>query len=742
MQVHYGNQTYPATEERCQHFEALHRSALCISRHLESEVIMQQALEQVYKVLNVEAAAISIVDPESNELVIRAQRGLKSFAHRPVRLPKGVGLAWATLLNKETITIDSWEDEPRLAVPAFLEEHIRATILVPMFNNGNPVGVLSAMSRGNRTFTLKEQALLAGIAEHVANALHNAQLYEQAQQQSQECAFLFKLATTITPLRNIDQIAHEVLTQTLGYLNWPMGIVLTEDLESHTVVSQAQVGYASALQALTTRATDIGRSAAPILTSQAAHPILATMLHIPLHTANHMYGWLAFGTTESVEVHKHITDTLSAAGNYVSIVLENLHTYHKVLERERRSEILHTLTHTLTVDNACNISQQILRTLSQSISYEVGGILLTDRPLRVLYLRHKIASVEHAHIVSRLYRLAEVPADFEAQLTPENCIELHENGKPITPGQVLAFVEAPLTRGQDQIGAILLARHRPFTDYERQIFSTVAYQFGQVLLTTRLSEQVERQAQQLEVAYRQLDGCENEQRTILSDLVYKLNIPVTFLKSYAELLLDGSLGTLNQAQMQAVNHILKQAEFFTGLTHDLNMLAISADKLQYQPTAIADLLQRATHKVQSLLKNKNIALVTECDAGLPLLVVDPQRMGRVLEGLLGQAICVTPQGGKICLRVGQEDKAAVRLSIIANGGPSIPVDELDLIFKRLYHEKLERLYPGISIELALAKCIVESHRGTIGVQNNDGGGSTFHIVLPVHPQATAGKHSS
>ncbi|MBN2391786.1 MAG: GAF domain-containing protein, partial [Anaerolineae bacterium] len=142
---------YATLEKHQRQLEALRSVSLRVTRSLDLEWVMKQAVEAVCTVLGVEAAAISVVDPEREELVIRAQRGMKAFAHEPVHLPKGIGLAWETLLNRETIIIESWENESRLAVPAFLDEHISSTILVPMLINGEPMGVLSAMTRTNHT---------------------------------------------------------------------------------------------------------------------------------------------------------------------------------------------------------------------------------------------------------------------------------------------------------------------------------------------------------------------------------------------------------------------------------------------------------------------------------------------------------------------------------------------------------------------------------------------------------------
>lgn len=727
------DQLYATLDKQQRQFEALHSVGLRVSRSLDFEWIMQQAVEEVCHVLEVEAAAISIVDLERDELVIRAQRGLKSFAHEPVHLPKGIGLAWETIINKETIIIDSWENEPRLATPEFLEEHIRSTILVPMLTNGDPVGVLSAMTRENHTFTPDEQALLTGIADQVAIALLNARLYEQTRHQSQERAFLFDLAATITPLKNIDQIAHKVLEQTLHYLGWPVGVLLIENSENDMLVPQAQIGYASALQTLITHTKSMAQhpDAHLVITTDDPHHALSTMIHIPLQTRQHALGWLALGTQEPVEVSKYTRETLTAEGNYLGVALENIQLYQKMIERERGSGVLYSLTRAMTGHNILQMLQQMLEELSKGIPHQAAGILLTDQPLQILHLHHRMSPEQRADIISHLYAFLEVPEDFGATLMPENCIDLQEDKEPVMPDRPSAYLEIPIMQEERMIGGILLARHHPFTAHEQQLLSITAYQLGKAIMATQLFHQTQEQADGLQGVNRLLKEQEMQRINIFDDIAHELRNPVTFIQSYPELLLDGALGPLNDAQNQALASIQQHAELLARLVRDLGAMKVAdPEKLQYQYVDVTAMLHKAVDAVQTALKKKNIALDIACDADLPTMRIDLDRIFQVVERLLNNAIHFSPDEGTVRLSASRESETAIRIAV-TDTGPGIPQNELDSIFKRLYHGKLERAYPGIGIELALAQRIVESHGGTIGVESAETASSTFYITLPI-----------
>jgi len=572
---------YTALEKHQRQLEALRSVSLRLTRNLDAEWVMQQAVEAVCNVLGVEAAAISVVDTERDELVICAQRGLKAFAHEPVRLPKGVGLAWETLLNQETIIIQSWENEPRLAAPAFLDEQIRSTILMPMLINGEPMGVLSAMTRTNHTFTPDEQNLMAGIADQVAVALLNARLYEQTRQQAQERAFLANLTTAIAPLHEIEEVAQTALEDTLAYLGWPAGVFLVaaEDEDAETaphndaLIPLAQVGCDAHVQSLIS-GTDAcarrsGNQRIPVCHIHSEEQ--GATLHIPLQTRQRILGWMVLSTTERVHLPAQLQETLAAEGVCLGMALDNIQLHKQMRE------------HTAQLEE-----------------------------------------------MARLLREQEVQ------------------------------------------------RADTFDD------------LAQVLLN-----------------------------------------PLMFIQSYPELLLDGGLGSLNSAQNEALTSIQEYAQLLANMARDLGAMKVAdPEKLRLQLTDITALLTNAVDAARPEAEDKSIKLAVNVEADLPSILLDPQQILRAIEKLLNNAMRFTPPHGTVHIAARKDDDAMIRVAV-TDTGPTIPQDERELLFKRLYHGGLERAHPGAGIELALAQRIVESHGGATGIESGEEGGSTFYFTLPV-----------
>ncbi|MGC9394730.1 MAG: GAF domain-containing protein [Anaerolineae bacterium] len=724
---------YAALEKHQRQLEALRSVSLRVTRSLDPEWVMQQAVEAVCDVLGVEAAAVSVVDSEREELVIRAQRGMKAFAHEPVHLPKGVGLAWETLLNRETIIIESWENEPRLATPSFLDEHIRNTILVPMMINGEPIGVLSAMTRTNHTFTPDEQNMIAGIADQVAAALLNARLYQQTRQQSQERAFLFNLATAVAPLREIKHVAQTALEHTLEYLDWSAGVFLVTEDANVELIPLAETGHTDVVQRLIeeTRALTRHPESDHTLTFNINSDGKDARLHMPLQARQHTLAWLALSThrescTEDKCLPKHLRETLTAEGVYLGTALENIQLYQKMVERERANSVLYQMAHAMTGQDLPQMLQQMLKELAKGIPYEAAEILLTEQPLQVLHTHHSFTPEQLTEIESHLYAFLDVPEHIA-----ENRIVIQESLEPIDPPQPLAYLETPIVQGEATTGGIILARHEPFTAHEQRLLFIAAYQLGKAIMATQLFKQAQEQAEQLEQTTRLLREREMQRAHIFDDLAQEMRDPVTFIQSYPELLLDGGLGPLNEAQNEALTDLQEHAQFLAQMVRDLGAMRVAdPEKLHTEEIDIADLLHDALMTAQPAAKKKNIALATDIEANLPNVWLDPHQMLRGIEKLLNNAIRVTPPNEKVHLSAQREGAKMIRVAI-TDAGPEIPENERKLLFKRLYHGNLERAYPGAGIELALAQQIVESHGGAIGVESAKEGGGTFYFTLPV-----------
>ena len=116
--------------------------------------------------------------------------------------------------------------------------------------------------------------------------------------------------------------------------------------------------------------------------------------------------------------------------------------------------------------------------------------------------------------------------------------------------------------------------------------------------------------------------------------------------------------------------------------------------------------------------------------GIDPISMDVQRIGRVLNNLVSNALRHTPSGGKVSLQAEPLGKA-VRVSV-QDSGEGISAADLAHVFDRFYRGEKSRNQAtgGSGLGLAIAKGIVEAHDGQINVESNPGQGATFIFTLP------------
>jgi PAS domain S-box-containing protein len=128
-----------------------------------------------------------------------------------------------------------------------------------------------------------------------------------------------------------------------------------------------------------------------------------------------------------------------------------------------------------------------------------------------------------------------------------------------------------------------------------------------------------------------------------------------------------------------------------------------------------------------LAVGSSIVLESSVPEGLPPVLADSARIQQVLSNLVGNAVKFTPRQGRITVcaeHVGSE----IRFGVI-DSGPGIPPEQVPHIFGQFWQASSSDRR-GIGLGLAIAKGIVEAHKGTIWVESHVGLGSTFYFTLP------------
>ncbi|MEG2420710.1 MAG: HAMP domain-containing sensor histidine kinase [Oscillospiraceae bacterium] len=276
------------------------------------------------------------------------------------------------------------------------------------------------------------------------------------------------------------------------------------------------------------------------------------------------------------------------------------------------------------------------------------------------------------------------------------------------------------TRWLDQIGASV-----------RQM---VAGEEETLSLPRELSPvQTDLSALQDRLAFQKKEQQEFAQRKsdMVAFLAHDLKTPLTSVVGYLSLLEEKP--DLTPAQREQYTHVAleksRRLQELLGEFFDISRMDLQAEETEKTPIQLSILLEQLADEFFPQFSEKELTCQTKIASGLTVRG-DPDRLARVFDNVLRNAVSYSEPGGTIQLTATQNGKN-VEVAI-ANQGMEIPEQELTHIFEKFYRLDAARSTRtgGAGLGLAIAKEITESHGGTIRAECN-GKRAVFYITLPL-----------
>jgi anti-sigma regulatory factor (Ser/Thr protein kinase)/putative methionine-R-sulfoxide reductase with GAF domain len=159
----------PSTNERLHRIEAVTDTALA---HLKVEDLLVELLDRVRELLEVDTAAVLLLDESAQQLVATAARGLEEEVHQGTRIPLGKGFAGRIAAQGIPVIVDR-VDHKTVLNPILREKGIRSLLGVPLVVGGAVIGVLHVGALSDRTFGEHDVDLLLLVADRVALAIQS-----------------------------------------------------------------------------------------------------------------------------------------------------------------------------------------------------------------------------------------------------------------------------------------------------------------------------------------------------------------------------------------------------------------------------------------------------------------------------------------------------------------------------------------------------------------------------------------
>lgn len=251
-----------------------------------------------------------------------------------------------------------------------------------------------------------------------------------------------------------------------------------------------------------------------------------------------------------------------------------------------------------------------------------------------------------------------------------------------------------------------------------------------------LADELDRVASDLEEARRRERALESSRRELVAWVSHDLRTPLAAIRAVAEALEDGVVA--DPEEVASYHKTLREeADRLTTLVDDLFELSRTQAgvlQMELERVPLDDVVSDAVSSAAPIARSKGVRLQGHAGEGpppgSPLLDVSPRELTRALRNVLENAIRHTPVDGTVLVRTRTEDDAAYVAVEDACGG--IPETDLDRVFEVAFRGERARTPgedAGAGLGLAIARGIVEAHRGHISV-SNVGAGCRFLIRLP------------
>jgi signal transduction histidine kinase len=253
-------------------------------------------------------------------------------------------------------------------------------------------------------------------------------------------------------------------------------------------------------------------------------------------------------------------------------------------------------------------------------------------------------------------------------------------------------------------------------------------------------------------AYLRLQEVNRQKTVFLASAAHELKTPLAVIKGYYDLLLSGSLGKLTDKQRDILQESKESCERLVRLVSMfLNYSALESGKLvlHLRENDLRDCLSELATRWHEAFVRKHVRLDTILNSDIPIFKFDYQKVQQTVANLLDNALKHTPAGGQVTFRaevhfwerrsaeeLQTQDRRRERVQqpncikvSVSDSGPGIASEHHQEIFEDFV--RVDRTSSGMGLGLAIAKRLVQAHRGKIWVESEPRRGCTFTFLLPI-----------
>ena len=214
---------------------------------------------------------------------------------------------------------------------------------------------------------------------------------------------------------------------------------------------------------------------------------------------------------------------------------------------------------------------------------------------------------------------------------------------------------------------------------------------------------------------------------------HEIKTPIVPITGYSELLLDGTLGTLNDIQKEKIQIIYENSIRLARLIQDMiDSYRMGLDKLKLDVKEIncTEIISQCIESFRPLAEKLSVKLDNKSTN--ILIICDPNRIQQVISNLVSNSLkYVQPLHGIITITTKLDENYAI--FAVKDNGTGIPKDKQNDLFHPFYQAdtSLTRKPGGTGLGLSISKGLIELHGGKIWIESEENKGTSVHFTLPL-----------
>ena len=460
---------------------------------------------------------------------------------------------------------------------------------------------------------------------------------------------------------------------------------------------------------------------------------IASILAIPIPIREEVVGVFRMLSAEKRRYDKDEISFVSSIAEQCGIAIENANLYERQEQQFKSLNIINEITRavnsTLDLNEVLNI---IVHRIPEIMKVNAVTIRLLDKQKRKLEMaaafglsqKYLSRGAIDAEGNIQLVLQGEPVAIYDAATDPR--IQYGKEAKEEGVGSILAV---PIRAKGDIIGVMrLLCEEKRHFNKEEIIFAVDLAEIGGIAIkNARMYEHIRSLADEI-------SQLEKDKSVFLQVAAHELKSPVAVIQSLLMTLKSTFKKDLAPSAIELLSRAISRSAGMLDLTRDLldysRLTHLASQDEEQEKIDLVALLKEKTDRFSDLAMQKKITLNSDISVSYAEIIAVRNDPAKVMENLISNAIRYTASGGKVDIKLAEEDGGAVFQ--VCDTGIGIPAQDLPNLFNEFFRTSNAKEFNavGSGLGLTIVKSIVDKMNCKIKVDSELGSGTVFTVRFP------------